>query len=137
MKRSHAVLGLLNMLGVLFVLLAASSAAGLRADDQPANVAGTWQMTVDGGQGTISMTLSIQQDGGKIKGTTKSDFGDMTLDGTVKANAIDFVVHVHGDNGDFDVEHIGTVDGDTMKGTTKMPGGDADGMQWSATRQKQ
>ncbi|MGO9640801.1 MAG: hypothetical protein ACLP1Y_05805 [Candidatus Acidiferrales bacterium] len=122
--------------GVLALLLAAGAAAGLRADAQPANVAGTWQMTVEGSQGSFTAVLSIQQDGEKIKGTSKSDFGDASLDGTVKGNAIDFVVHVHGDNGDFDVEHTGTVDGDTMKGTTKMQGGSGDSFQWSATRQK-
>jgi len=45
-------------------------------------------------------------------------------------------VHVKSDNGDFDIEHIGTVDGDTMKGTTKMPGSTESAGQWTATRQK-
>jgi len=136
MKRYHALLGLLKVSGVLFVLLVAGCVAGLRADDQPANVAGSWQMTVDGGQGALTILLTIQQDGGNLKGTAKSDFGESALDGTIKGNAIDFTVHVKGDNGNFDIEHIGTVDGDTMKGTTKMPGGDSAG-QWTATRNKQ
>ncbi len=129
MKRYHAIWGVL-------ALLLAVGALGLRADDQPANVAGTWQMTVDGGQGTLTMVLTIQQDGGKIKGTSKSDFGESPLEGTVKGNAIDFIVHVKSDNGDFDVEHTGTVDGDTIKGTFKMQGNADFSGQWSATRQK-
>ncbi|HYB60339.1 MAG TPA: hypothetical protein VEH50_02575 [Methylomirabilota bacterium] len=129
MKRYHAFWGVL-------ALLLAAGALGLRADDQPANVAGAWQMSVDGGQGTLTMVLTIQQDGGTIKGTSKSDFGESPLEGTVKGNAIDFTVHVKSDNGDFDVEHTGTVDGDTMKGTFKMQGNADFSGQWSATRQK-
>ncbi len=125
-----------TLVGVLLVLLLAGFAAGLRADDQPANVAGTWNMTVDGGQGTLSMVLTIQQDGGKLKGSVKSDFGDSQIEGTIKGNSIDFVVHVTSDNGNFDIEHLGTVDGDTMKGTTKMQGTDNSAGQWTATRQK-
>ncbi len=130
MKRYHAFWSVL-------ALLLAVGALGLRADDQPANVAGTWNMTVNSDQGALTMVLTIQQDGGKIKGTSKSDFGESQLDGTVKGNSIDFIVHVKSDNGDFDVEHIGTVDGDTIKGTFKMPGNADFSGQWSATRQKQ
>jgi len=130
MKRYHAFWSVL-------ALLLAVGALGLRADDQPANVAGTWNMTVNSDQGALTMVLTIQQDGGKIKGTSKSDFGESQLDGTVKGNSIDFIVHVKSDNGDFDGEHIGTVDGDTIKGTFKMPGNADFSGQWSATRQKQ
>ncbi len=96
MKRYHAFWSVL-------ALLLAVGALGLRADDQPANVAGTWNMTVNSDQGALTMVLTIQQDGGKIKGTSKSDFGESQLDGTVKGNSIDFIVHVKSDNGDFDV----------------------------------
>ncbi len=129
MKRYHAFWGVL-------ALLLAVGALGLRADDQPANVAGAWQMTVNSDQGALTMVLTIQQDGGTIKGTSKSDFGESPLEGTVKGNTIDFIVHVKSDNGDFDIEHTGTVDGDTMKGTFKMPGNADFSGQWSATRQK-
>ena len=131
MKRYQA------LLGALFTLLLVGFATGLRADDQPANVAGTWNMTVDAGQGPMTIVLTFQQDGGKIKGTSKSDFGESQVDGTVKGNTIDFLVHVQGDNGNFDIDHTGTVDGDSMKGTFKMQGNADFTGQWTATRQKQ
>ncbi|MGD0841691.1 MAG: hypothetical protein ABSA32_11070 [Candidatus Acidiferrales bacterium] len=120
--------------GILAVMLLA---AVVRADDAPANVAGAWQFTADSSQGTFTATLTIQQDGGTIKGTQKSDFGDATITGTVKGNTIQFTVTVSGPNGSFTVDHDGTVTGDTMKGTFKMGGDTGNSGSWSATRQAQ
>src|ERR1700690_2747438 len=104
-----------RLLGILTlaVLLAAFAAIARAADDSaaPANVAGTWQMTVN--EGSFNATLTITQDGGTIKGTQKSDFGDSALTGTVRGNAIHFPVNIDSPNGAFTVTHDGTVDGDT------------------------
>jgi len=123
--------------GILAVMLLAAAAMVVRADDAPANVAGTWQFTADSSQGTFTATLTIQQDGGTIKGTQKSDFGDATITGTVKGNAIQFTVSVSGPNGSFTVDHDGTVTGDSMKGTFKMGGDTGNSGSWTATRQAQ
>lgn len=119
------------------VALCAALAIVVRAADDapPANVAGAWQLSIDSPNGTFNATLAIQQDGGTIKGTQTSDFGDAPITGTVKGNAIQFTVNVTGSNGSFTVEHEGTVTGDTMKGTFKM--GDGTTGSWSATRPAQ
>jgi hypothetical protein len=119
---------------VISLALLAAIATMARADDAPANVAGTWQFSADSPQGTFTATLTIEQDGGTIKGTQKSDFGDAPITGTVKGNAIQFSVTVNSPNGAFTVTHDGTVTGDTMKGTFKI--NDNSG-SWSATRQTQ
>jgi hypothetical protein len=108
----------------------------VRAQDQPANanVAGTWQFTADTAQGSFTATLTIQQDGGTLKGDQKSDFGDSPITGTIKGNAIQFTIAVDSPNGSFNVVHSGTVTGDSMKGTFTM--NDSSG-SWSATRQTQ
>ena len=105
----------------------------LAADDQPANVAGTWSMTFEGRNGTVTQTLKIAQDAGKITGTLTSQRGDSPLEGTVTGNAIDFTVKRSTPNGDFTIEYTGTVDGDSMKGSFKMGDNTRD---WTATRQK-
>jgi hypothetical protein len=120
--------------GVISLALLAALAPVARSDDAPANVAGTWQFSADSPQGTFTATLTIQQDGGTIKGTQESDFGEAPITGTVKGNAIQFSVTVNGPNGSFTVDHDGTVTGDTMKGTFKI--NDNSG-SWSATRQTQ
>jgi hypothetical protein len=109
----------------------------LRAQDQPANVAGTWQFSADSSQGTFTATLTIQQDGGTLKGTQHSDFGDVPLTGTIKGNTIQFSVTVNGPDGSFTVVHDGTVTGDSMKGTFKMGGDTGNSGSWTATRQAQ
>lgn len=119
---------------VISLALLAAFAPVVRSDDTPANVAGTWQFSADSSQGTFNATLTIQQDGGTIKGTQKSDFGDAAITGTVKGNAIQFTVTVNSSNGSFTVDHEGTMTGDTMKGTFKI--NDSSG-SWSATRQNQ
>ncbi|MGC1187991.1 MAG: hypothetical protein WA871_11430 [Candidatus Acidiferrales bacterium] len=121
--------------GVALALMAAFAIAVRAADDTPpANVAGAWQMTADTPQGTFTATLTIEQDGETIKGTQKSDYGEVPIAGTVKGNAIQFTVTVSSPNGSFTVTHDGTVAGDTMKGTLKV--NDNTGT-WSATRQAQ
>jgi hypothetical protein len=117
---------------IISMALLASIATVARADDAPANVAGTWQFSADSSQGTFTATLTIEQNGGTIKGTQKSDFGDAPVTGTVTGNAIQFSVTVNSPNGSFTVTHDGTVTGDTMKGTFKI--NDNSG-SWSATRQ--
>jgi hypothetical protein len=116
-------------------LVAALATAVHAADDTPANVAGTWQMTIN--DGAFNATLTLTQDGGTIKGTQKSDFGDSAIAGTVKGNAIHFTVNVDSPNGAFTVTHDGTVSGDTMKGTFQMADGSGNSGDWTATRQPQ
>ncbi len=118
------------LLGVCAALLV-SGLAAMAADD--ANVAGSWQMTFEGPRGTINQTLSIEQDGAKIKGTLKGPRGDAPLEGSIKGNDISFSVKRDTPNGQMVIEYKGAVDGDSMKGT--MSGGRFSG-DWTAKRGK-
>jgi hypothetical protein len=128
-----------RLLGVLALaaLLAVVATVARAANDTPApaNVAGTWQLTID--TASFTATLAIQQDGETIKGTQHSDFGDSPIAGTVKGNTIHFTVNVDSPNGAFTVTHDGTVTGDTMKGSFQMGDGSGNSGTWSATRQTQ
>ena len=101
------------------------------AADEPAKVAGTWEMTYEGPMGTRTQTLTIQQDGSTIKGTVKGQRGESPLEGSVTGNKISFTVKRDTPNGTFTIEYTGTVDGDSMKGTIHSERFDG---EWTAKR---
>jgi len=96
----------------LLLMLAGSALAA----DEPAKVAGTWEMSSEGPNGTMTQTLTIQQDGSTIKGTLSGRRGDAPFEGTVTGNKISFTVKRETPNGTFVTEYTATVDGDSMTG---------------------
>jgi hypothetical protein len=89
----------------------------LLADDEPAKVAGTWQVTSEGRNGPMTQTMTITQDGASIKGTITGRRGEAPLEGTVTGNKLSFTVKRETQNGDtFVMEYTGTVEGDSIKG---------------------
>jgi len=112
MKRLTYFLALAFACGMLLMLAGAALAA-----DEPAKVAGTWEMSSQGQNGTMTSTLTIQQDGGTIKGTLSGRRGDAPLEGTVTGNNVSFSVKRKTPDGDtFVIEYTATVDGDSMTG---------------------
>jgi hypothetical protein len=91
-------------------------AAGVAADE-PAKVAGKWEMSWEGRQGPQTSTLTFEQDGEKLKGTMSGPRGDTPITGTIKGKEIKFSVTRQTPQGEFTVEYTGTVTGDEMKGT--------------------
>jgi hypothetical protein len=101
------------------------------AAEEPAKVAGTWDMTFEGPRGTRTQTLTIQQDGSTIKGTVKGQRLDSPLEGSVTGNKISFTVKRDTPNGTFTIEYTGRVDGNSMKGKSHSERSDGD---WTARR---
>ena len=98
--------------GMLLILAGNSLAAA-----DAANVAGSWELSSQGQNGPMTSTLTIQQDGGTIKGTLKGRRGDAPLEGTVTGNNVSFTVKRQNQNGKTMVmEYTATVDGDSLKG---------------------
>jgi hypothetical protein len=105
------------------------------AASEPAKVAGTWELTVEGRQGrTSTQTLTIEQNGEKIKGTITGLRAESSFEGTVSGNKISFTSKRDTDRGEMMFEYSGTVDGDSMKGTMQFNGITRD---WTARREKQ
>ncbi len=96
------------------------------AADEPANVAGTWTVSVSGGAGSAEQTIVLKQDGNKITGTFKGPRQTGSLEGTVDGKKISFHVSTR-----VPLDYQGTVDGDSMKGT--MTGNGKTG-GWTAAR---
>jgi hypothetical protein len=122
------------------IALASALACGLllicgvaAAADEPANVAGTWEVSSQGRNGPMTQTLTITQDGAKIKGTLASPRGNSNFEGTVTGNKISFTINRETPNGTFTIEYTGTVDGEAMKGTAHSERFDR---EWTAKRTK-
>ena len=112
MKKITYSLVLAFACGMLLMLAGSALAA-----DEPAKVAGAWEMTSQGRNGPMTSTLTITQDGGTIKGTLKNQRGESALEGTVTGNKVSFTVKRTNQNGDTMVfEYNATVDGDSMTG---------------------
>ena len=115
-----------------------ATAAWAASETEAKSVAGTWQISWEGRQGT----LELQQDGSKLTGTFKGERGSVPVSGSLKDNKISFDTTIQGERRSVKIAFTGTVDGDKMSGTVKPEGGF--GMRrrggnqshsWSATRQ--
>jgi hypothetical protein len=111
---------------VMFLLLLLATVVSARPN--PANVAGTWTISVSEGGQAAEQTVDLKQDGGKITGTFKGPRQQGTLEGTVDGNNIKFHVNTR-----VPFDYTGTVDGNSMKGTFTARGKTGD---WTAKRAK-
>lgn len=124
MKRTSTILAFL--LGMMFALSIAAFA-------EDAKVGGTWEMSMQGRQGMMTQTLTIDQSGNKFKGTMKGQRGETPVEGTVDGNKISFTVERETPNGKMTLNYSGTVDGDNIKGTVKVNDNER---EWTAKKQK-
>jgi len=123
MKNGSRVVGLAAC--VLLFLLVAGIGIAAAAN---ASVAGAWNVKVSGDAGAADQKIDLTQDGNKIGGTFKGPRQSGTIEGTVDGNNIKFRVKAF-----VPIDYVGTVDGDTMKGTLTGRGKTG---EWTATRAK-
>lgn len=94
----------------------------------------------DGEEMTIVNTFDLKSDGGKITGTVSMAFGTMEprtseiKEGTLDGNKFMFKTVMSTPNGDFTSVYEGTVEGDTLKGTTKREGSERPPMPFEAKK---
>jgi len=100
---------------------------------QDVNVTGDWEMTTQSPRGERTQTIHIEQDGEKITVTMEGRQGEeITAEGTVKGNKIEWSMTRSTPRGDFTITYTGTVEGDTMSGEAQM--GDFGSMEWKAKK---
>ncbi len=117
---------------LLSVVIAVGMAALCPADENDtANIAGEWQMSVETAHGTMAGPVKMQQEGSKITGTFESDAGKTALTGKVEGNKLTFSMDAPGG---MTLTFNGAVEGDKMSGTTDPVGRHKDGWPWSASR---
>lgn len=132
-KVGAVALALVLILGVALSAAQTSSSRAPSQRENPAKVAGTWEMTSQGRQGAVTSTMTIEQTGDKIKGTIQGPQRENPFEGTVKGNEINFTVKFETPRGEMVMEYSGKIEGATMKGVRKTPRGET---EWTAKRVK-
>ena len=116
----------LGTIGVVVVALAMLTAP---LPARQADVTGTWQFVVELDLGAGEPTFVFKQDGETLTGTYEGAFGTADVTGTVKGDQIEFRFGEEA----AEAVYVGTIDGDTMKGTCDY-GGVGEGT-WEGKRQ--
>jgi len=113
------------------VFAALVAAAAFTAAPVAGQLAGTWEVTQQGRQGTQTSTLVLAQDSETLTGTMTFSLpeqagGPQELEvsnGTVDGNSFSFTVTLSLQGNSIDLNYSGTVDGDEMSGTRGGPRG--------------
>ena len=108
----------LATLVVGFSLVFATYAALAVAADEKVDVSGTWDVEIEIGGQTGKPTFTFKQDGEKLTGKYKGQFGEADITGTIKGSAIEWSFETQGAK----IAYKGTVDKDTMKGQADYAG---------------
>jgi L-seryl-tRNA(Ser) seleniumtransferase len=88
--------------------------------DEPAQVAGRWDITIQFVQGEGRYTAFFEQKGEKLHGTYRGQFTEGTLDGMVDGKNIRFRGHLKIEGAHLVYVYNGTVDGDQMQGKVDL-----------------
>ena len=117
------------------VFVALVAAAAFTAAPVAGQLAGTWEVTTQGGRGgPQTSTLVLAQDGETLTGTMTFSLGGRggrgggpqeleVSNGTVDGNSFSFTVTLSFQGNSIDLNYSGTVDGDEMSGTRGGPRG--------------
>lgn len=108
----------MKALMMMFVLFALTLSAG--------DVTGTWKASLKSKNGTIKRTFVFQQDGAKLTGKSTSDrWGTSKIkDGKIEGDTLSFTIAVDVEFGVVNVSFSGRLEGDVLKMTAEVPGGD-------------
>ena len=105
-----------NVFNIFLYVLLFLSAGHLQAQ-QPANVKGTWNMSVESSVGSGSPSFELKHiTDSTVAGTYQGQLGEAQVKGTLKGNKIYLSFEVSSNL----IEYDGVVDGDTMKGKVKL-----------------
>lgn len=126
--------------GLLTVVLAAGAiyaqtAPAKPAEVKPVNVAGVWEMTTQAPQGDMTADATFVQENDKIKFSMTGPQGfEMTGEGLVKGQDLEWSVTISTPQGDFTLTYKGKVDGETMTG--EVQAGDFGSFPFTAKKKK-
>lgn len=121
MKKMYSVFTMFSLLLIPILLIA-----------QEVNVSGDWEMTMEMRGREMTRNLHIDQDGEIITVTMEGRMGEITGEGTIKGNKIEWSVTRSTQRGDMTMAYSGTVEGDTMSGEAQM--GNFGSMEWTAKK---
>jgi hypothetical protein len=108
-----------RLTALVVAVLVCSVATMVAGQTNKVDVSGVWVFTVESAAGKSNPTLTFKQEGEKLTGQYSSQLmGQADLTGTVKGQAIEFVVSANVQGTAIDLKYSGSVDSkDSMKGT--------------------
>ncbi len=100
-----------------------TAAFGKESSGATAQVEGVWNLTIDFQGRQVPVTLTLKQDAQKVSGTLDSMLGKGEIaDAKISGNKLSGAAKVAGNGGQtLELNIVGTVEGDTMKGTLTVP----------------
>ena len=106
------------------------------ADVKPVNVAGVWELTLQGTpQGDMTSDATFVQEADKIKFNMAGPGGfEMAGEGTVKGQDLEWTVLINTPQGDFSLTYKAKVDGETITGECQA--GDFGSFPFTAKKKK-
>ena len=125
-----------SMIGMIALLLFPIASGALDID-----LTGDWEMTTESPRGERTVTIHIEQDGEKLTVTMQGGMGrrggqggggEITAEGTISGNKVEWSFSRSTPRGDFTTKYTGTVEGDTMSG--EVDRGERGTAPWSAKR---
>jgi hypothetical protein len=126
-----------SIVAALVLGVAVTAFAQEKPKEQPkpaVDVTGTWDLSVETPQGTMSLSATFKQDGEKLTGTQSSQMGEVALEGSVKETDIAFVVVINMQGQDLTITYTGKIDGEAMSGAVDFGGYGSS--TWSAQKKK-
>jgi len=100
---------------------------------QEVNVTGDWEMTMTTPRGERTQEIHFEQEGEKLTATwTGFREEEITAEGTIKGNEIEWSFTRSGRMGEMTITYTGKIEGDTMSGEVQM--GDFGTFEWTAKR---
>jgi hypothetical protein len=106
-----------------FALIVALAVA---APSAQIDVSGTWDVMINGPQGAMESTLTLQQDGDTVTGTLESMMGSVEGAGAVAGNLMKLSFDVDAGGQMISISMIGEVNGGSMEGSLDFGAGTAD-----------
>ncbi|HKA20469.1 MAG TPA: hypothetical protein VKN18_19445 [Blastocatellia bacterium] len=114
-------------------ILIASLVLVAGAAQSDVNVTGEWAFTVETPQGSGTPTFTFKQEGEKLTGNYKGQFGEAPLTGTVKGGEIKFTIKISAQGQELMITYTGKIESkDSMKGTAVL--GEIGEATWTAKR---
>jgi hypothetical protein len=114
--------------------LAVPAAAAAQTPAPSADAVGTWSASFNTDQqGVIPATIKLQKTGDKITGTIGTQDGESPLEAEVKGKALTVWFNYNANGQPIPIEMVGTIDGDSAKGT--MTAGGSPAGTWTAKRE--
>lgn len=90
------------------------------------NVAGAWDMIINGPQGAMETTMTLTQDGDTVSGTLDGPMGAVDVGGAVAGNYMKLAFDVDAGGTMLSITMIGEVNGSSMEGSLDFGQGTAD-----------